>query len=123
MHFEGTPEGADDDLVGRDGPKQILQRMFASPEPGAGQQLYARVYPHENTEWWYTTDANAINQLRNLQRNWWNAWAPGAGMPALRHGTVTAEIGPDGSRGPDFTRRFGAVQWFREAVGVGSQVL
>jgi hypothetical protein len=124
VHWDGQRTGAAGDIFGLDGPKQILQRMFTRTQPDSRQQLYTRVYPGENTEWWKTTDAGAIASLQALQANWWATWALDAAMPALRNGSVTPLVGGDlGTRGPDFTRRFGAVQWFREQVGIPSQAL
>jgi hypothetical protein len=106
LHWTGnSAAGAAGDLYGLDGPKQILQQIF-NPNVNP-QQAFHRLYPNQNTEWWYTTDANAIQRLRNLQGNWWEAWAPGAQMPNLLHGTVAAVFGDTGTRGPDFTRALG----------------
>ncbi|KAK1758978.1 hypothetical protein QBC47DRAFT_457342 [Echria macrotheca] len=132
--------GQGQDIYGLDGPKQILTRMFAT-QGAAAQAAYQRLYPNANTEWWYTDNANCIQALRNLQNGWDQQWQAGAVMPnlnpnnniqsvasnqALPIGTVAAAQivgGNNLTAGPVFDRRFGAVAFFRQRIGIPSTTI
>jgi len=118
------------DLYGLDGPKQISTRMFTD---GAVQTAYHHLYPHANTEWWYTDDQNCIQALRALQANWDQTWQAGAAAPPLNpHNNIQVQLGTvtvaqiqiagltNPTRGPVFTHRYGAVAYFRNNIGIPS---
>lgn len=127
--------GQANDLIGFDGPKQILTRIFESSDPNATQTKYKKVNPQINTEWWYTTDTNCIASLRTIQNNWDHQWQSNSTLPTLT-GTIQFPISPGhmqnatigtvrvavsvASNGLEFSYRNGAVAFFKTQLGIAS---
>lgn len=128
-----TTQGGD--LFGNDGPLQIEKSIFR------GQARYTQITNVGNgeTEWFSTTDANCIQALRNMQDQWDTTWAPtnlqvenldpnkqakdpnNAPLPC---GTVKRNTTVQGIQaGPIFSYRNGAVRYFKNNIGIPSDII